>query len=137
MSFGCSFGAGYRTLGVAIASIQLHHSIPNKDATIRRNIAIDQKVSLLYIRYYGLEDGLVSIQAHQDSDVFPSGHKITSYEKAKSYLETVLTENWPFTVKTGTLDSGPSGWGNDGADDNHNGEALVLRAYQDTIDRSC
>lgn len=96
----------------------------------------------LHIRCYELEPGMVSIQAHEDGwwDIQQFGHDVVSYQSAREKLKEIFTNNWPYLEEKKRVDSGPSGWGNDGADENHDGEAVVLgptTITPDPVNRNC
>lgn len=84
-----------------------------------------------HVRCYELEPGVVSIQAHEDGDweLSKRAHDVVSYQSTREKMIDLFTNNWPYLVERGTVDSGPDGWGNDGADDNHDGKAVQLKAW--------
>lgn len=94
----------------------------------------------MHARCYELEDGIVSIQSHEDDDVVFGGlgHQVASYQTAKEELSLIFQREWD-RVGIRTIDSGTSGWGDDGARHNHNGKALVLKNMDEPnpIDQNC
>lgn len=96
----------------------------------------------IHVRCWELEDGIVSIQAHEDGnwDPLSLAHDVVSYENAKSELEDIFTNNWPYLQVADRVDSGPDGWGNDGESENHNGKAVILEPSSitpDPVDKQC
>lgn len=92
-----------------------------------------------HVRCYELEPGIVSIQAHEDGwwDPWKRAHDVVSYQSTRDLLIDIFTSADSFFHQVGTVDSGPEGWGDDGADDNHDGIAVILRGYLKEIDRNC
>ena len=95
-----------------------------------------------HVRCYELEPGIISIQAHEDGYWDPTQlkHDVVSYQSTRDKLIDIFTSSWPYCTRVGTVDSGPDGWGDDGADDNHDGEAVILEAsalMPKEIDRNC
>ncbi|MFB1064363.1 hypothetical protein [Natrinema sp. H-ect4] len=84
----------------------------------------------MHVRCWELEDGVVSIQAHEDGAWDPTkmAHDVISYENGKDAMRELFTSEYPMYVAD-RVDSGRANYGNDGSDDNHNGKAIVLDFY--------
>lgn len=95
-----------------------------------------------HVRCYELEPGIISIQAHEDGDwdIWTQKHDVISYQSTRDKIIDIFTNNWPYLDNTGWVASGPDGWGNDGADDNHDGKAIRLEAGSNPpkeVDKNC
>lgn len=92
-----------------------------------------------HVRCYELEPGMISIQAHEDGnfDLWKGEHDVVSYQSTRDKLIDIFTSNWPYLYETRWVDSGPDGWGDDDADDNHDGRAVRLKGGSKEVERNC
>jgi len=81
----------------------------------------------IHLRCWELEPGVVSIQAHEDGsfdfDPRKFKHDVVSYENAKEEVIGIFKD---YATVIESVESGRENYGNDGAGDNHNGEAVVM-----------